>query len=93
MSMMEWTVVIGGLAAIAWVNWYFFLAQAAAGKRIPTMWRPGQHLHGKRSMKRQPPHNHVSLSQWQRICDRMKNPWLSENFRRTQDDSRRWQNR
>jgi hypothetical protein len=35
MSMMEWTVVIGGLAAIAWVNWYFFLAQAAAGKRIP----------------------------------------------------------
>ena len=22
----EWVVVIGGAAAIAWVNWYFFLA-------------------------------------------------------------------
>ncbi len=22
----EWLVVIGGAAAIAWVNWYFFLA-------------------------------------------------------------------
>ena len=26
----EWLVVIGGAAAIAWVNWYFFLAQRAA---------------------------------------------------------------
>lgn len=26
MSGIEVTVVIGGLAAIAWVNWYFFLA-------------------------------------------------------------------
>jgi plastocyanin domain-containing protein len=25
----EWLVVIGGAAAIAWVNWYFFLAQRA----------------------------------------------------------------
>lgn len=33
MSMMEWTVIIGGLTAIAWVNWYFFLAQAVAEKR------------------------------------------------------------
>lgn len=33
MSIIEWTVVIGGLAAIAWVNWYFFLAQAMAEKQ------------------------------------------------------------
>jgi plastocyanin domain-containing protein len=25
----EWMVVIGGAAAIGWVNWYFFLAQRA----------------------------------------------------------------
>ena len=34
MSIIEWTVIFGGLTAIAWVNWYFFLAQAVAGKRI-----------------------------------------------------------
>ncbi len=34
MSTMEWTVIIGGLTAIAWVNWYFFMAQAMAGKRV-----------------------------------------------------------
>jgi len=34
MSTIEWTVIIGGLTAIAWVNWYFFMAQAMAGKRI-----------------------------------------------------------
>lgn len=33
MSIMEWIVIIGGLTAIAWVNWYFFLAQAVSGKR------------------------------------------------------------
>lgn len=33
MSNMEWIVIIGGLTAIAWVNWYFFLAPAVAGKR------------------------------------------------------------
>lgn len=33
MSNMEWIVIIGGLTAIAWVNWYFFLAPAEAGKR------------------------------------------------------------
>ena len=27
MSGTEWIVVIAGIAAIAWVNWYFFLAQ------------------------------------------------------------------
>lgn len=26
MSATEWLVVVGGIAAIAWVNWYFFLA-------------------------------------------------------------------
>ncbi|MDT3776509.1 hypothetical protein PJI16_02920 [Nitrospira sp. MA-1] len=34
MSTIEWTVIIGGLTAIVWVNWYFFMAQAMAGKRI-----------------------------------------------------------
>lgn len=36
MSIIEWSIVIGGLAAIAWVNWYFFLAPAVAGKREQT---------------------------------------------------------
>ncbi len=27
MSMMEWIVIIGSIAAIIWVNWYFFLAR------------------------------------------------------------------
>ncbi len=27
MSMMEWMVIIGGIAAIIWINWYFFLAR------------------------------------------------------------------
>lgn len=26
MSAMEWAVLLGGVAAIGWVNWYFFLA-------------------------------------------------------------------
>ena len=26
----EWLVVLGGLAAVAWVNWYFFLAERPA---------------------------------------------------------------
>jgi plastocyanin domain-containing protein len=26
MSATDWLVVLGGLAALAWVNWYFFLA-------------------------------------------------------------------
>ena len=30
MSGMEWMVVLGGVAAIAWVNWWFFLAQRGA---------------------------------------------------------------
>jgi plastocyanin domain-containing protein len=30
MTSAEWMVILGGLAAIAWVNWYFFFAQRAA---------------------------------------------------------------
>ena len=26
----EWLVVVAGVAAIAWINWYFFLAQRSA---------------------------------------------------------------
>jgi hypothetical protein len=27
MSTLDWLVIIGGAAAIVWVNWYFFLAR------------------------------------------------------------------
>ena len=27
MDITEWLVVLGGIAAIAWVNWYFFFAE------------------------------------------------------------------
>jgi hypothetical protein len=26
MSGLDWAVLLGGIAAIAWVNWYFFIA-------------------------------------------------------------------
>lgn len=29
MSASEWAVLAGGVAAIAWINWYFFLAGRA----------------------------------------------------------------
>jgi hypothetical protein len=29
MTMTDWLVIAGGIAAIAWVNWYFFLAGAS----------------------------------------------------------------
>ena len=29
MSPLEWLVVLAGAAAVAWVNWYFFLAERA----------------------------------------------------------------
>jgi len=35
MSGIEWLVVLGGIAAIAWVNWYFFLATRTAGGNAP----------------------------------------------------------
>jgi hypothetical protein len=28
----EWAVLVGGAAAIAWVNWYFFLAGQTTGE-------------------------------------------------------------
>jgi plastocyanin domain-containing protein len=30
MSTVDWIVVLGGMAAIAWVNWYFFFAERSA---------------------------------------------------------------
>ena len=30
MDAMEWAVLFGGIGAIAWVNWYFFLAERRA---------------------------------------------------------------
>ncbi len=30
MSALDWMVVATGIAAIAWVNWYFFLAERRA---------------------------------------------------------------
>lgn len=26
MSALDWSVLVAGIAAIAWVNWYFFIA-------------------------------------------------------------------
>ncbi|MCW5785015.1 MAG: hypothetical protein KIT39_16990 [Nitrospirales bacterium] len=34
MNIIEWIVIIGGLTAIVWVNWYFFMAQAMADNPI-----------------------------------------------------------
>jgi plastocyanin domain-containing protein len=36
MSATDWLVVIGGLAAIAWVNWYFFLAGRSVATAAPS---------------------------------------------------------
>jgi hypothetical protein len=27
MNATDWLVIVGGLAAITWINWYFFLSQ------------------------------------------------------------------
>ena len=35
MESVEWLVLLGGAAAIAWVNWYFFLAERAAATAAP----------------------------------------------------------
>ena len=32
MTITEWLVVLGGIAAIAWVNWYFFIASRSAAR-------------------------------------------------------------
>jgi hypothetical protein len=38
MTPIEWVVVVAGIAAIAWVNWYFFLAERRAA--------PAREAHG-----------------------------------------------
>jgi plastocyanin domain-containing protein len=35
MTATDWVVVVGGIAAIVWVNWYFFLAERSAAVAIP----------------------------------------------------------
>lgn len=30
MTPMEWVVVLGGIVTIAWINWYFFLAERSS---------------------------------------------------------------
>jgi len=32
-SAADWVVIVAGAAAIAWVNWYFFLAGRATNQR------------------------------------------------------------
>jgi plastocyanin domain-containing protein len=36
MTGIEWLVLLGGAAAIVWVNWYFFLAQRGTATAIAT---------------------------------------------------------
>lgn len=43
MDMAEWLVVLGGIAGIAWVNWYFFFAE-----RSTTAERSRQPKEGRR---------------------------------------------
>jgi hypothetical protein len=35
MTATDWIVVVGGIAAIAWVNWYFFLAERGTAATMP----------------------------------------------------------
>ena len=42
MTGIEWLVVAGGAAAIAWINWYFFLAQPATATAAPAAGDAGQ---------------------------------------------------
>lgn len=41
MTPLEWIVVLGGAAAIAWVNWYFFLARRGSATAILSGSREG----------------------------------------------------
>ena len=43
MSGTDWLVVAGGVAAIAWVNWYFFVAGRAGSGGQPPGDELGQH--------------------------------------------------
>ncbi len=35
MSAMDWIVILAGAAAVAWVNWYFFLARGSSAAAEP----------------------------------------------------------
>jgi plastocyanin domain-containing protein len=37
MPLATWLVIAAGVAAIAWVNWYFFLARRSAGVQVATV--------------------------------------------------------
>lgn len=41
MSPVDWGVVAAGIAAIGWVNWYFFLAENRAGAAGTASAKPG----------------------------------------------------
>ena len=34
MTLLEWIVVLAGAAAVAWVNWYFFLARRGTASAV-----------------------------------------------------------
>lgn len=40
MTGMDWLVVLGGLAAIGWVNWYFFVAGRSVATAAPVAGGP-----------------------------------------------------
>lgn len=42
MSTTEWTMVVAGSAAIAWVNWYFFFAGRRPLRRAQQQAEPGE---------------------------------------------------
>jgi hypothetical protein len=33
MTALDWTIIAAGIAAIAWVNWYFLLAERRVGRK------------------------------------------------------------
>ncbi|MBC7673340.1 MAG: cupredoxin domain-containing protein [Polaromonas sp.] len=41
MQMPDFLVIAAGLAGIAWVNWYFFLAERGAARAAPAAGSPG----------------------------------------------------
>jgi plastocyanin domain-containing protein len=41
MTLSEWIVILAGAAAIAWVNWYFFLARRGAASAVVAETRGG----------------------------------------------------
>lgn len=49
MSALDWSVVAAGLAAIAWVNWYFFLAERRSASTNQTFSGAG-HASGGRDV-------------------------------------------